>query len=170
MAAGYDLKEGKYDQCRLSEKDIKKVFSDFFDKVSKKESTYKYAMFKSILDNLDQATDKTYKITFDQLYARFSEIYWLLVFKYHIPQKAYSVDSQKTLAEKIVENAAEKYEVRKGTSFRELPDIVQREITLNMKNKCSRYVIGALYTDTGRIFYSFSKSKGWIKVNPLVAE
>ena len=31
---------------------------------------------------------------------------------------------------------------------------------------CSRYVVGALYADTNRLFYSFCKKEEWIRLNP----
>lgn len=76
--AGFDLKEGRYDQTPLSSREIKNIFSLFFGKTSKKESTYKYVMLKAIMDSLDMATGVTYKISFDILYTRFAEIYWTL--------------------------------------------------------------------------------------------
>lgn len=170
MAAGYNLKEGKYDQTYKSAKDIKNTLELFFEKSSKKESTYKYAMFKAIIDNVDAATDKTYKISFDQLFARFSEIYWVLVFKYKIPQKAPSVKAPQTLAEKIIEETVAKYKIRRKTEFRDLSGNIQREVIQQMKKKCSKYVLGALYAETNQLLYSFSKEKEWVKLNPLVVD
>ena len=170
MAAGYDLQEGKYDQTYKSAKDIKNTLELFFEKSSKKESTYKYAMFKSILDNMDVATGKTYKISFDQLFARFSEIYWILVFKHRIPQKAPSIKISQTLAEKIIEETAAKYKIRRKTEFSALSGNIQREVIQQMKKKCSKYVFGALYAETNQLLYSFSKQKEWVKLNPLVVD
>ena len=170
MAAGCDLKEGKYDQTYKSAKNIKSILDLFFEKSSRKESTYKYAMFKAIIDNVDTATEKTYKISFDQLFARFSEIYWVLVFKYKIPQKAPSVKTSQTLAEKIVEETVDKYRIRRNTGFRALSGNIQREVIQKMKKKCSKYVFGALYAETNQLLYSFSKEKEWVKLNPLVVD
>lgn len=168
MAAGYDLKEGKYDQTYMSSTDIKNMLTFFFENTSKKESTYKYAMFKSIIDNMDIAMDRTYNISFDQLFVRFSEIYWVLVFKHKIPQKVPSSKAPQTLAEKIIEDTAIKYGIQKETEFHSLSERVQREVIKQMKKKCSRYVFGALYAETNRLLYSFSKEKECIELNPLV--
>ena len=170
MAAGYDLKEGKYDQSLKSVKEIKNAFSKFFEKGSKKESTYKYAMLKSILDCIGTASDKTYKITFDALFCRFSEIYWVLVFKHKIPQKAPSIKTPETYAEKIVQDIALKYKIKRKTAFSELSNTIRYEMMIQMKKKCSKYVFGALYAETDQLFYSFSKEKQWIKINPLVVD
>lgn len=170
MAAGYDLKEGKYDQTYKSAAEIKNTFALFFENGSRKESTYKYVMFKAIIDNLDTASNKIYKLSFDQLFARFSEVYWVLVFKHKIPQKPPSVKTPYTLAEKIINDTVKKYKIRRKTEFRSLSGNIQREVIQQMKKKCSRYVIGALYAETNQLFYSFSKEKEWIKLNPLVVD
>lgn len=168
MASGYDLKEAKYDQTIMTPTEIKHSLSPFFEKVSKKETTYKYAMFQSILDTMDMSTNKTFKVSFDVLFTRFAEIYWVLIVKHKLPQKAFTLHAPKTLAEKIIDDMIEKYKISKKKTFRELPESIQVEITLQMKKKCSKYVFGALYAETQGIFYSFSKDKEWIKINPLV--
>lgn len=170
MAAGYDLKEGKYVQSPKTVIEIKNAFSKFFEKSSKKESTYKYAMLKAILDCMNTADDKTYKITFDALFSRFSEIYWVLVFKHRIPQKRLSTNASETLAEKIIQKIASKYKIKRKTSFAELSDSIRYEMMTQMKKKCSKYVFGALYAETDQLFYSFSKESQWIMLNPLVVE
>lgn len=170
MAAGYDLKAGEYDQTYKSVTDIKNILANFFEKSSKKESTYKYVMFKAIIDNIDAVTDMDYMLTFDQLFIRFSEIYWALVFKHKIPQKVPSVKAPKTLAEKIIEETVAKHKIRRKTEFCSLPGNIQREIIQQMKKKCSKYVLGALYAETDQLLYSFSKEKEWVKLNPLIAD
>lgn len=169
MTAGSDLKEGKYDQTLKSPKEIRKVFTIFFENSSKKASTYKYAMFKCIMDCLPLITNKTYRISFDLLFNRFSEIYWILVFKHKIPQKAPSTTASVTLAEKVISTIVGKYKIRKNTKYADLTDSIRLELIYQMKTKCSRYVFGALYADTERIFYSFSKDGEWIRVNPQIA-
>lgn len=168
MAVGYDLKEAKYDQKAMTPTEIKNIFLPFFEKTSKKEATYKYAMFQSILDTMDASTDVTFKISFDTLFTRFSEIYWVLVVNHKLPQKAHSTHAPQTLAEKIIDEVIEKYKIPRSKGFRELPKSIQVEIVLQMKKQCSKYVFGALYAETKGIFYSFSKDKEWIKINPLV--
>lgn len=127
-------------------------------------------MLKAILDCMNTESDKTYKITFDALFSRFSEIYWVLVFNYRIPQKRMSINASETLAEKIIQKITLKYKIKKNTSFAELSDSIRYEMMTQMKKKCSRYVFGALYAETEQLFYSFSKEKQWLMVNPLVVE
>ena len=166
MIASYDLREGKYDQSLRSSKEIGEILTRFFEDSAKKASTYKYAMFKSIMDCLKLTTNKTYKISFDLLFSRFAEIYWVLVYQYKIPQKAFSIKVSETLAEKIISIITKKYSIRRKTQYADLPDSIRSELVRQMKRNCSRYVFGALYAETNQIMYSFSIGKEWIKVNP----
>lgn len=168
MTASYDLKEGKFNQSLKSSKEISEILTCFFEDSAKKASTYKYAMFKSIMDCLKLATNKTYKISFDLLFSRFAEIYWVLVYQYKIPQRAFSIKVSETLAEKIIYIITKKYEIRRKTQYADLPDSIRSELVKQMKRNCSRYVFGALYTETEQILYSFSIDKEWIKVNPQI--
>ena len=168
MVAGFDLKEGQY-QPQKSSKQIKEVLTLFFEDTSKKTSTYKYAMFKSIMDCLHLTTDKTYKLSFDLLFSRFAEIYWALVFIHNIPQKVISIKSSETLAEKIISIITKKYKIRKKTQYTDLPYSIRKELVNQMKSKCSRYVFGGLYAETEGMLYSFSIKNEWIKVNPQIA-
>lgn len=170
MATGADLKEGKYDQTPKSSKEINAIITRFLENGNNKTSTYKYAMFKSIMDCICLTTNRTYKILFDLLFCRFAEIYWVLVFKYKIPQKVPSVRTNETLAEKVISVITEKYRISKRTQFAELPYSIRSELVRQMKIKCSRYVFGSLYVDTERILYSFSKEKECIKLNPLIVD
>ena len=129
------MKRGKYDQSPKSVKEIKSVLSCFFDKNSRKESTYKYAMFKAILDCISVASGKTYKITFNSLFCRFAEIYWVLVFKYRIPQKAPSISTPETLAEKIVNDVALKNKIKRKTAFSDLSNSIRYDLMIQMKIK-----------------------------------
>lgn len=44
----------------------------------------------------------------------------------------------------------------------------KKKIYHDVKMMCKKYVVGALYTSTNQVFYSFSKDEEWIRVNPLV--
>lgn len=44
------------------------------------------------------------------------------------------------------------------------------DISYQVKVKCKRYVVGALFEDTNRLFYSFSKKEEWIQINPKMYE
>ena len=62
---------------------MKRVVKGFFSNQSKNSSSYKFGFLKSILDNLYNV-DSELVLTFDQLFGKFTEIYWNLILKYHI--------------------------------------------------------------------------------------
>ena len=42
------------------------------------------------------------------------------------------------------------------------------DISHQAKMKCKKYVVGALFEDTNRLFYSFSKKEEWIQINLVI--
>ena len=87
MARGYDLLYGTYVDRQLSDDKMWSAFSFLFSGKSRNDTSYKFGFLKSILDNLYNV-DKDLKLTFDQLFSKFTEIYWNLVLKHHILQKS----------------------------------------------------------------------------------
>ena len=87
MARGYDLPYGTYVNRQLSDDEMWSAFSFLFSGKSRNDTSYKFGFLKSILDNLYNV-DKDLKLTFDQLFSKFTEIYWNLVLKHHILQKS----------------------------------------------------------------------------------
>jgi len=167
MAAGYDLKKGKYNPDHKTKHELKTVFLKFFRNSSKKESTYKYVMMQTILE---RCNENEKKVSFDLLFSRFSEIYWILVYEHHIPQKVSTLRAPETLAEKIVFEVAREFHVEDNCSFGGLPELAKYELIRQMKKKCSKYVFGALFEEMDKLFFSFSKEKEWIIINPLMME
>ena len=114
-----------------------------------------------------QQDPETQQVTFDQLFGKFAEIYWNLVTKYKVEQ----MPGEKTSA---VETTLMDFVVRQniavGVPFESLTDEQKLKLTMRVKSKCKHNVVGALYGDTNRIFYSFSKQGEWIKFNPQVYE
>ena len=93
--AGFDLKEGRYINRILDEDEMWAVFTYVFSSKSRNDSTYKYGFLKSILDNIYNV-DKDLTLTFDQLFSKFGEIYWNLILKHGLRQKAVTKDNRNT--------------------------------------------------------------------------
>jgi hypothetical protein len=106
-----------------------------------------------------------FRLTFDQLFQRFTEIYWPLVVGYGLHQKVGN-ESQSYVEQYLLE-AASTYSMGLDSNFRDLSKNQQREIVKTVKQKCKVNVVGALYGDTKGIFYSFSRKEEWIEINPL---
>ena len=109
--AGYNLKEGKYEERHVSDDELWSALSVVFTSKSVNDTSYKYGFLKAIIDNLYNV-DQDLRLTFDQLFGKFGEIYWNLVLKYGLKQKKSTKDNRASAIERVLYYAAEKYQIR----------------------------------------------------------
>lgn len=83
MLAGASLKEGYYRAELLSDDEMWSAFAYLFSPKAKHSASYKYGFLKAILDNLYN-TDENLVLTFDQLFSKYTKIYWNLVLKHNV--------------------------------------------------------------------------------------
>ncbi len=100
------------------------------------------------------------------LFSKFTEIYWNLILKHRLKQQS----KKETHLEQILKDAFQRYSLPEGILFENLSSQMMIEITHKIKQKCKTYVIGALFEDTNRLFYSFSKKEEWIRIKPQMYE
>lgn len=167
--AGFDLKEGKYEVRNASDDELWSAFACFFSSKSRNDSSYKYGFLKAIIDNLYNV-DKDLKLTFDQLFSKFGEIYWNLILKHGLRQKATTNDNRETYLEQVLHAAVKKYRIIEPIPYESLTAEMMLDISHQVKVKCKKYVVGALFEDTNRLFYSFSKKEEWLQINPVMYE
>lgn len=167
--AGYNLKEGNYVDREVSGDELWAAFSCVFSSRSRNDSSYKFGFLKAIIDNLYNV-DTNLKLTFDQLFSKFAEIYWNLILKYDLRQKALTNDSRKSFIEQILLGARDKYGIVEVIPYESLSNQMMLDISHQVKMKCKTYVVGALFEDTNHLFYSFSKREEWIQINPKMYE
>ena len=167
--AGFDLKEGTYEVRNTSDDELWSAFTCVFSSKSKNTSSYKYGFLKAIIENLYNV-DADLKLSFDQLFGKFTETYWNLILKYGLRQKVIINDNRETCLEQILHAAAQKYKILEPIPFESLTTEMMLDIVCKVKAKCKRYVVGALFEDTNRLFYSFSKREEWIQINPVMYE
>ena len=163
--AGYNLKEGQYEARSVSDDELWSAVSIVFTNKSKNDTSYKFGFLKSIIDNLYNV-DSDLKLTFDQLFSKFGEIYWNLVLKYGLRQKAATYDNRETSLERVLHAAVVKYRINEPIPYESLTPEMMIDISHQIKVKCKENVVGALFEDTKRLFYSFSKKEEWIQINP----
>lgn len=162
--AGASLKEGVFRTGDYSDKEIFSVFEEFFSTTARKDTSYKYAFLKAILDELPD-TNENLRISFDILFERFTEIYWPLVIKYGISQK--SGEGNLSYVEQLILDAADPYSFF-DVSYNQISQKHKKDLIKKVKQKCKTNVVGALYGDMKQILYSFSKKEEWIELNPIV--
>ncbi len=167
--AGYNLKDGQYEERNVSEDELWSAFSCVFLSKSRNDSSYKYGFLKAIIDNLYNV-DADLKLTFDQLFSKFGEIYWNLILKHGLKQKVATNDNRETYLEQILHSTAKKYNIQEPIPYESLTPSMMLDISHQIKMKCKKYVVGALFEDTKRLFYSFSKKEEWLQINPVMYE
>ena len=71
----------------LSESEVIELVNRALSGNSHHATTYKYAFFKSIIDNVFNIDLDSQYLSYDNLATRFTEIYWNLVLNYHLRQE-----------------------------------------------------------------------------------
>ena len=167
--AGFDLKEGQYEKRNVSDDELWSAFACVFSSKSRNDTSYKYGFLKAILDNIYNV-DSNLRLSFNQIFRKFGEIYWNLILKYGLRQKMITNDNRETYLEQVLHMAAKKYGILEPIPYENLNEEMMVDISHQMKIKCKKYVVGALFEDTNHLFYSFSKKEEWIEINPLMYE
>jgi len=161
--AGFDLIEGRFDNRIVSEEELWMAFNNVFSTKTVNVSSYKFVFLKSIIDCMKYA-NQNLQLSFEQIFTRFTEIYWILVVKYEMIQGV--SNKNKTHVEQVLCHYIENNYSQERVEYCDLPDRVRSSLVRKVVSSCKRYVVGALYEDTHKLFYSFSKKEEWIKINP----
>lgn len=165
---GYELNEGVYSIEVLSEDRIWAIFNSMLSS-SVRATSYKFGFLKSIMDNLYNV-DHNLTLTFDQLFYKFTEIYWNLILKHELRQSSKNIDGKITAIERILYEARNDSMIVTDISFEKLNDNAKSVIVKKVKTQCKKFVVGALYEDSNNTLYSFSKKEEYIKLNPRMYE
>lgn len=163
--ANCDKKNGEYKKRNVSDDELWAALSVVFSSKSVNDTSYKFGFLKAIIDNLYNV-DEDLKLTFDQLFGKFGEIYWNLVLKYGLHQKKVTKNNHISAIEHVLQDAAEKHHITEHIPYESLTDSMMIEISMKVKKNCKNHVVGALFGDTQELFYSFSVKEEWIQINP----
>ena len=166
MSSGWNLQSGNFIDRYISQEEIISIINYNFSNKTKKTTTYKYAFFKCLLDNLFNV-DENLTLTFDKIFSSFTEIYWYLVFKHSLCQIQINTQWTQSSVEREIIKFNKKYNFNNFFEFNNLNDNLKIELIKSVGKECEKYVIGAFYEDTKRMFYSFDKKKNTIKFNPV---
>ena len=169
MAAGHSLQNGLYEGRPLSDDEMWSAFAYVFSSKSVNDTSYKFGFLKSILDNLYNV-DAELKLTFDQLFSTFAEIYWNLVLKHHILQKNPGKLNRQSALERVLTEAKEKFAIEDDIPFESISNEAKKYVYHKVKQNCKQNVVGALYADLQQLLYSFDKAGEWIQFNPQMYE
>lgn len=119
---------------------------------SKKTTSYKFAMFRAIIENLYKVNGAM-EITFNQLAESFAKLYWNLVIR-----NSYS-QGNRTQIEKELLLFKEEHIIPDGLTFDSIPKALQVILIHTIERKViNKDVVGALYADMGES-YTVSQKK-----------
>lgn len=153
MAEGWKLNEGTVAYEVVTEDQLWTIIVKTLSSSSKKTTSYKFALLRAILENLYK-TNSHLEISFAQLAYSFAKLYWNLVV-----QNGYT-QGRKAKIERELREFQVAFRIPEGLSFDSI-NSNQQQILINKieKNIIKRDVVGALFEDTNRIMYGFSKKE-----------
>ena len=146
----------------LTEADVIALVNRALSSNSHHATTYKYAFFKSIIDNVFNVDLETHLLSYDNLSSRFTEIYWNLVLYFHLRQEIKTSHHEYTSVEKELFTFCQKYKFNYEDKhcifpFESLCPDLQLEIIKNIKRQMMKNVVAAFCGDTDDQFYHFNK-------------
>lgn len=164
-------KSGEANINLLPDDEYWRLFNFVFSPQSKKTSTYKFALIKSLLDNLfnNVPLENFQLISYQNLFSKFAECFWNLVVKYHLhQQKPYSSGKNSALKtskiEQIFDEAIQKNQVLQNLEFSSIDEKTKSSLVSKVQSECKKYVLGALYSDFEGKIYSFGGEEDFIKI------
>ncbi len=161
---GWKLKEGRINSAKLSEDELWGLFNYVFSTRSKNQSSYKFGLIRSLIENLYNVDDKLI-LSYDKLFSTFTNVYWNLIIKYGLSQSDSS--HKQSAIEKVLYTAQMSHEIPDQLSFDQLSEIAQLSILKDIKKNGKRYVFGALYQDMEGVLYGFSNKNEILQFNSI---
>lgn len=163
--AGWNLNEGSIPFQHYNTDQVFRLINSFYSPSVKRTTSYKFAFFKALLDNVFNLDPHNPVLTFPEVFEKFTEIYWNQVLCHCVRQSPLNPTS----IEKILSHMQEQYFPHGSVPlFEVLREDYQAEAIRGVAQIGRKYVIGALYADAGGQLYSFSKQTNTLIFNPSV--
>lgn len=147
----------------LAEDDVVQLVNHALFAGTARATTYKFAFFKAILDNLFNMNLSSCILSYDALTLRFTEIYWNLVLRWHLKQMITHETGKMTAVERKLYSLAEEKGIPCGEGcqvflFENASPSLQAEAAKRIKAEMLKNVVGAFCGDTKDSFYQFDKA------------
>ena len=167
MSAGWNLKRGVLSPFPIDLESYWAHFNYVFSDACRKRSTYKFGLIKAILDCLYsiEYTSRGMELSYDKLFAKFTENYWNLIAKHNICQIKADGVSNSSKIELLIREINEKNKALKEIEFEDLNAEDKVILITQVKKECQKYVLGALFQDFKAEFYGFDHIDGCIWLN-----
>ena len=162
---GWNLKNGELQKSQISEDGYWALFNFVFSDACMKRNTYKFGLIKSIMDNLFNCTQDdygSYRLSYDEIFEKFTINYWNLVLKYHLKQMRSDGRTEVSKIESILLAASEENDLIKTLDFDSLSQTDRSKVVKQVSVACRKNVIGALYNDMEGKLYGFNLKESGI--------
>ncbi len=168
----WNSKSGELNFSSLSDDEYWSLFNFVFSESCHKTSTYKFALLKSILDNLlnNTPSENGQLISYSDLFAKFAESFWNLVVKYHLHQQKPTAEGKTSKIEQIFGEAIKINPVLENLEFASIEENTRTQLTQKVQAECKKYVLGALYGDLDGKLYGFDQDGNSITVSQSAYE
>lgn len=162
----WNSKSSEIQYTSLSDDEYWSLFNFVFSSQSKKTSTYKFALVKSILDNLfnNIPTEDFQIISYDNIFSKFAESYWNLVVKYHLHQQKPTIEGKTSKIEQIFHSLVQENPILENIDFNSIDENTKTSLIKKVKSECKKYVLGALCDDFDKKIYGFAENGDFIKI------
>ncbi|RPF53920.1 HNH endonuclease domain-containing protein [Aquisalibacillus elongatus] len=157
-------KVGELNVNYLTDEEIWRIFTTVLSTKSVKSSTYKYALIKSIIENLYQINDH-YELSYDQLAYGCTKVYWNLVVHHDLVKQNRGKNAK---AVTDILEFQKRYSIPKEFSFDKINSELQLKLVSKIKSVMKTNVFGALYGDTNGHFYAFDHKREYFKIKSNV--
>ena len=163
----WNSKSGSLNFSSISNDEYWSLFNFVFSESCHKTSTYKFALLKSILDNLlnNMPGENGQLISYSDLFVKFAESFWNLVVKYHLHQQKPTVEGKLSKIEQIFGEAVKTNPVLENLEFASIEENTKSKLIQKVQAECKKYVLGALYGDFGGKLYSFDQNVNFITIS-----
>lgn len=163
----WNSKFGRLNFSPISDDEYWSLFNFVFSESCHKTSTYKFALLKSILDNLLNNTpgENGQLIFYSDLFAKFAESFWNLVVKYHLHQQKPTAEGKTSKIEQIFSEAVKINPILENLEFASIEENTKLKLIQKVQAECKKYVLGALYGDFGGKLYGFDQNGNFITLS-----
>ncbi len=151
--AGWELKQSKL--IPFLETDVmRNITLSFLNSKSRKTTSYKFALFKSLLDNLFNVSSDLI-INLEEINYTFAKIYWNIINLYKLPQVRPNSQFNLSSVEIIVYNIIKENELTLNVEFDSLNDVIKKQYLKNVFIILKKDVVGSLCKEFELKFFEF---------------
>ncbi|MCM1988836.1 HNH endonuclease [Oceanirhabdus seepicola] len=164
---GWKLKSGMYSRCDLCDDDIWKIFNYILSNKTTNATSYKFGFLKALLES-SYDVNLNGEIKISDIFIRFSRIYWNLIVKHELTQCTKMIKGGRSSIGKIFDKYIDDYPEISTANYDKIPINIKDKMEKEVFKEGKKYVVGALYGDSGGELYTFSLRENYLKFNPSV--